>query len=253
MAGVKGLDILSIAGLALAGLAVVGGHTLEGGHLASLFNAPALAIVLGGTLAAALLQAPFPVFRRACRRAVWVFRPPSNSEEETVSKILGWSHIARREGLLGLENQIDVEPDGFAAKALQLLVDGSEPEDIRHALELDLEAREDSDYQAAGLFESMGGYAPTVGILGAVLGLIHVMENLADPGKLGPGIAAAFVATVYGVAFANLVLLPFANKLKSHIHRQSRLGEMVIEGVVAIAHGENPRGIESRLRGLVQG
>jgi len=150
--------------------------------------------------------------------------------------------------LLGLESVSETEPDPFTRKGLRLLVDGSEPEVIRSILETEIEAREHRDIQAAKVFEGMGGYAPTLGILGAVLGLIHVMENLSDPSRLGPGIAVAFVATIYGVGLANLVLLPAANKLKSIAYARSRLREMITEGIVAIAQGENPRNIELRLQ-----
>lgn len=246
------MDILSITGLVLAFLAVVGGQVLEGGHLSSLVNGPAFIIVFVGTVGAILLQSPLPTFKRALQRAIWAFLPPKISLEETIVKIMEWSNITRKEGLLGLENFIAEEKDKFISKALQLLVDGSEPEEIRHVLELELSAREDADNQAAGVFEGMGGYAPTIGIIGAVLGLIHVMGNLADPSKLGSGIAAAFVATVYGVSLANLVCLPIANKVKSIVHHQSQLGELLIEGIIAIANGENPRNIEARLRGFIQ-
>lgn len=246
------MDILSIAGVILALVAILGGQMLEGGHLASLINAPAFLIVIGGTVAATLVQAPLPVFKHAIKRSVWVFKPPPLSLEEIIDKIVEWSNIARKEGLLGLEGLIDEETDPFAAKAIQLLVDGVEPEGIRHALDMELSARQSFDHQAAKVFEGMGGYAPTIGIIGAVIGLIHVMENLADPSKLGSGIAAAFVATIYGVGAANLIFLPSANKLKIIIHEQSQMSEMIIEGVIAIAQGENPRNIESSLRGFIQ-
>src|SRR5690606_32959824 len=131
------------------------------------------------------------------------------------------------------------------------LVDGVEPEAIRSILEVDLLTQENRDLQAAKVFESMGGYAPTIGIIGAVMGLIHVMENLADPSKLGSGIAVAFVATIYGVGFANLFFLPMAAKLKSIVHEQTQFGELIIEGIVSIAEGENPRNIETKLRGYI--
>jgi chemotaxis protein MotA len=246
------VDILSLVGLTLAFLAIVGGQILEGGHLSSLVNGPAFVIVFGGTTGAILLQSPLNIFKRALQRAIWIFLPPKVSLEETITKIVDWSNITRKEGLLGLENFIAEEKDAFVSKALQLLVDGNEPEEIRHVLELELAAREAADNQAAGVFEGMGGYAPTIGIIGAVLGLIHVMGNLADPSKLGSGIAAAFVATVYGVSLANLVCLPLANKLKSIVHQQSQLSELLIEGIIAISHGENPRNIEARLRGFLQ-
>ena len=158
--------------------------------------------------------------------------------------------MARKEGLLGLEGVADAEPDPYARKGLQLLVDGAEPEVIRSILEVDLFTQESRDLQAAKVFESMGGYAPTIGIIGAVMGLIHVMGNLANPAQLGSGIAVAFVATIYGVASANLVLLPVASKLKSIAMRQSRYREMLLEGILSIAEGENPRSIELKLQGF---
>jgi chemotaxis protein MotA len=153
--------------------------------------------------------------------------------------------------LLGLETLAESEPEPFARKGLQLLVDGSEPDTIRAIMEVDLNAREYSDIHAAKVFEGMGGYSPTIGIIGAVMGLIHVMNNLADPAKLGAGIAVAFVATIYGVGLANLFFLPMANKLKNIIHAQTQFREMIVEGIVSIAEGENPRNIETKLRGYI--
>ncbi len=246
------MDMLSVTGLILAFGAIAVGQTLEGGHLGSLINGSAFVIVIGGTAGAILLQAPKPVFERALRRAPWVLWPPVHSLEDTIGKLLGWSSIARKEGLLGLERFMDNEADAFACKALQLLVDGNEPGDIRHALEMELTLWEDNEYQAVRVFEGMAGYAPTIGIIGSVLGLIHVMENLADPSKLGGGIAAAFVATIYGVGLANLICFPLANKLKSIVQHQSRHSEVIIEGVIAIAQGSNTRTIASRLHGFLQ-
>ncbi|MFO1349992.1 MAG: flagellar motor protein [Gammaproteobacteria bacterium] len=242
------MDILTVVGIVLALGAIAGGQAIEGGHLASLANLPAFVIVIGGTVGAIMLQAPMPIFKHALKRAIWVLLPPKVSLEETIAKIIEWSNIARKEGLLSLENLIGNESDPFTAKGLQMLVDGSEPDDIRHVLEVDLGVRSDLENQAAKLYEGMGGYAPTVGIIGAVMGLIHVMENLADPSKLGAGIASAFVATVYGVGAANLLFLPLANKLKSITHHQSQHGEMLIEGLVSIAQGENPRNVEAKLK-----
>jgi len=145
----------------------------------------------------------------------------------------------------------DTEPDSYSRKGLQLLVDGAEPEAIRSILEVDFYTQESRDIEAAKVFESMGGYAPTIGIIGAVMGLIHVMGNLGDPSQLGSGIAVAFVATIYGVASANLVLLPIAAKLKSIALRQSRYREMLLEGILSIAEGENPRSIELKLQGFM--
>lgn len=245
------MDILSFVGVILAFVAILGGNYMEGGHLASLFNGPAAVIVIGGTLAAIMLQTPVKTLRRGLIMLRWVLFPPYISMEDGIEKVIGWSMRARKEGLLGLEASSDNEPDPFSRKGLQLLVDGSEPEVIRSVLEVDLMTREQNDIQAAKIFDGMGGYSPTIGIIGAVMGLIHVMSNLADPSSLGAGIATAFVATIYGVAFANLFFFPIGNKLKSIVHQQSRYDDMLIEGLVSISEGENPRSIELKLRGFV--
>lgn len=216
-----------------------------------MLNGPAGLIVLGGTLAAALLQSPLPAFKRALQILRWIFFPPRVDLAGGIDRVVNWSLTARKEGLLGLEGVADAEPDPYARKGLQLLVDGAEPESIRSILEVDFLTQESRDIQAAKVFESMGGYAPTIGIIGAVMGLIHVMGNLADPSQLGNGIAVAFVATIYGVASANLILLPIANKLKAIVLRQSRYREMLLEGLLSIAEGENPRSIELKLQGFM--
>ena len=245
------MDLLSLAGVVLAFSAILVGNLLEGGHIGSLLQLTAFIIVVGGTFGAVMLQTPLTVFLRAMRLVAWVAVPPKAAGVDAITKIIEWSHIARKEGLLGLEAIAEEESDQFARKGLQLLVDGSEPQAIRGILEVDLSTREHHDLLAAKVYEAAGGYAPTVGILGAVLGLIHVMNNLADPDKLGGGIAVAFVATVYGVAMANLLLLPIANKLKTVVQHQSQLREMVLEGIISVAEGENPRNIETKLRGYL--
>ncbi len=246
------MDILSLVGIIGALTAILLGQALEGGHAASLLNLPALLIVGGGTLGAIMLQSPVDTFKRALGRVVWVLVPPKINKKALIKKVVGWSNVARREGLLGLEGASDSESDPFAKRGLQLLVDGTEPDSIRAILEVELAAKESEDLAAAKLFEAAGGYAPTIGILGAVMGLIHVMENLSDPSKLGAGIATAFVATIYGVGLANLVLLPVANKIKAQVEREVQFREMIIEGIIAIAEGENPRVIERKLRGYLQ-
>ncbi|MCO7517167.1 flagellar motor protein [Pseudomonas guariconensis] len=246
------MDVLSLIGLILAFVAIVGGNLLEGGHVGALVNGPAALIVLGGTLAAALLQSPLSAFKRSLQIIRWIFFPPRVDLASGIDRVVNWSLTARKEGLLGLEGVADAEPDPYARKGLQLLVDGAEPESIRSILEVDFLTQESRDIQAAKVFESMGGYAPTIGIIGAVMGLIHVMGNLADPSQLGNGIAVAFVATIYGVASANLILLPVANKLKAIVLRQSRYREMLLEGLLSIAEGENPRSIELKLQGFME-
>lgn len=245
------MDFLSLLGLAVGLGAVVGGNLLEGGNVSALINGPAALIVLGGTLGAVLLQTPFSIFQRGLLMLHWVLFPPRIDLAQGIANVIKWSQLARKEGLLGLEAVADIERDPYARKGLQLLVDGTESAVIRNVLEVDIETQEARDLRAARMFESMGGYAPTIGIIGAVMGLIHVMENLADPSQLGAGIAVAFVATIYGVAFANLLMLPISNKLRSIVQRQSRYREMILEGLLSIAEGENPRSIELKLQGFM--
>jgi chemotaxis protein MotA len=246
------MDRISLIGIVLGLAAILGGQALEGGHLASLLQITAFVIVMSGTLGAVMLQSSPAVFMTGVRILPWVFKPPPTDFREMLDRIVQWSNTARRGGLLALEASIDALPDAYTRKGLQMLVDGAEPGVLRAALELEIDSFEDAHRQAAKVWESAGGYAPTIGILGAVLGLIHVMENLSDPSKLGAGIAVAFVATIYGVGSANLLFLPIANKLKSVIARQARLKEMTIDGLEAIANGENPRNIEMRLEGYLQ-
>lgn len=245
------MDKISLAGLAIGLVAIIGGQILEGGHVGSLVQPTALLIVLGGTLGAVLLQSPFHIFRRGMAMAKWVWVPPVIEQKRLMEQILTWGQLSRREGLLALENQIPRVKDEFTKRGLQLLVDGADPERIRELLEVEIDTFEDEWRQSAKIWESAGGYSPTIGILGAVMGLIHVMENLSDPTKLGAGIAVAFVATIYGVGLANLVYLPIAGKLKYYIGRMVATREMLIDGLVGIAVGDNPRIIEGRLRGYL--
>ena len=243
------MDLNSVIGILLAFVAIIGGQILEGGHAGSLIQAAAFLIVMGGTTGAVLLQSPVKVFLNGIKMSTWVFFPPVNSPQTLIKQIINWSHIARKDGLLALESHVPVVKDPLAKKGLQLLADGSTAEKLREVLEIDILALETYQRQSARIWEAAGGYAPTIGILGAVLGLIHVMENLTDPGLLGSGIAVAFVATIYGVGLANLVCLPIANKLKSIISEQVVMQEILVDGFVAIANGENPRFIENRLEG----
>lgn len=245
------MDKISLAGLAIGLVAIIGGQVLEGGHIGSLLQPTALLIVCGGTLGAVLLQSPFHIFKRGVQMAKWVWVPPVIEQKRLVDQILSWSQLSRREGLLALENYIPGLKDEFTKKGLQLLVDGADPERIRELLEVEINTFEEEWRQSAKIWESAGGYSPTIGILGAVMGLIHVMENLSDPTKLGAGIAVAFVATIYGVGLANLVYLPIAGKLKYYIARMVSSKEMLIDGLVGIAVGDNPRIIEGRIKGYL--
>lgn len=246
------MDGLSLLGILLAVTAILGGQFLEGGSIHSLLNGPALLIVGGGTLGAILLQTPMPVFWRALKLLRWIVFPPRYPIETSIQSLLGWSQIARKEGLLGLERLINTLPDPFVRKGMGLLVDGNESEKIRSVMQMERDLQEDALLKSAKVFDAMGGYTPTLGIIGAVIGLIQVMGHLSEPEKLGNGIATAFVATVYGIAFANLLLLPIGGKLKSLIQAQALYRDLIIEGLVAIAEGQNPRIIEMRLAGFVE-
>jgi chemotaxis protein MotA len=243
------MDKISVAGLLVGIAAIIGGQVLEGGHVGSLIQPTAFLIVMGGTMGAVLLQSPSSVFFAGLKMAKWLFVPPQVSSRLAIQQVANWSHIARKEGLLALEAQIASLKDPFVRKGLQLLVDGVEPDKLREVMEVEIGAFEEQLKQASKIWESAGGYSPTIGILGAVMGLIHVMENLSDPSKLGAGIAVAFVATIYGVGAANLIFLPMAKKLGSHVSRLVLMRELMLDGLVGIANGDNPRIIESRLQG----
>ncbi|MCL2590813.1 MAG: flagellar motor protein [Betaproteobacteria bacterium] len=246
------MDSVSFIGLLLGLGAILVGQMLEGGHISSLVQPAALLIVVGGTIGAVLLQSPLRVFLGGVMMVKWVFVPPPSGHEYAIERIIEWGYMARREGVLMLERQVEEVEDPFMRRGLQMLVDGIEPIQLRESLETETDVWATQMRQCARIWESAGGYSPTIGILGAVLGLIHVMENLSDPTKLGSGIAVAFVATIYGVGLANIILLPIHKKLFSHIGILTNRREMVIDGLLGIANGDNPRIIESRMRGYTQ-
>jgi len=245
------MDKLSLIGLLLGVGAIVGGQIVEGGHVSSLVQPTAFVIVFGGTLGAVALQSSWEVFAGALKMTKWVIAPPDLAHAELINQIVKWSHIARKEGLLSLEAQVDVLDDPFARRGLQMLVDGIEPDRLRDLLEIETEAYEAHLKISARVWEAAGGYSPTIGILGAVMGLIQVMENLSDPSKLGSGIAVAFVATIYGVGMANLIFLPVAKKLLANVGQLVVLRDMYIDGIIGIANGDNPHVIESRMQGYI--
>ena len=246
------MDRLSLLGIVIGIAAIFGGNMLEGGHVDTLLNGAAAVIVFGGTLGAGLLQTSLSDVQRALQILRWVVVPPEEDFYQGIDKVVGWSMHSRRYGLLGLEKQAELEGDGYLRKGLQLVADGTEPQQVRDILEVEINIREQRDLQGARFFECMGGYAPTIGIIGAVLGLIHVMTNLADPETLGSGIATAFVATVYGVGAANLLLLPVSSKLRGVVLRQYQYREMMLEGLLAVVEGQNPMAIRSRLEGYLK-
>lgn len=245
------MDKLSLFGILLGLGAIIGGQIIEGGHVSSLIQPAAFVIVVGGTFGAVLLQSAVSTFVAGMQMVKWVISPPILNPAPLISRVVKWSNIARKEGLLSLEAQVNLLADPFERRGLQMLVDGIEPERLRDLLEIETEAYEAQLKLSARVWESAGGYSPTIGILGAVMGLIQVMENLSDPTKLGSGIAVAFVATIYGVGLANLVFLPVSKKLMLNIGRLVVLRMMFIDGVIGIANGDNPRVIESRMEGYI--
>lgn len=243
------MDWGSLIGLLLAVSAILVGQSLEGGTLASLMQPAAFIIVFFGTMGAVLLQTEFKHFILGLKLLSWIFVPPRTDLQQIGRKINVWTTLARKEGALALESHMNGEKDLFVQKALRLMIDGVAPEKIREICNIELDQYEANFRNAAKVWDAAGGYAPTIGIIGAVLGLIHVMENLSDPDMLGSGIAVAFVATIYGVGFANLVFLPIAYKLRRHIQNEVSRREMVVDAIVAIADGDHQRLLEDRISG----
>ena len=241
------MDKLSLAGIFVAVFAVYAGFALDGGHVSALFELPAFIIVVGGTLGAVMLQSSMVQFRHAISLLKWVIYPPIYDIERGINDMVSWATQARESGYLALEDTALEIEDTYTQKGLNLLLDGVEIAHFRDVLELDLDIYREHNLRSANVYEAMGGYSPTIGILGAVLGLIHAMSNLTEPALLGQGIATAFIATIYGVGFANLLYLPVANKIRTIVHQQTLYREMVCEGLVSIAHGENPHAIENKL------
>ncbi|MDD2700199.1 MAG: flagellar motor protein [Sideroxydans sp.] len=245
------MDILSLLGLVIAVAGILGGQFLEGGAVDVLLQTAAFLIVFGGTLGAVMVQHPMQVFLTGIKMAKWVFVRPKSEARQLSYRLIAWSTAARKDGILSLESQIKTVNDPFVQKGLQLLVDGHSAEKIREVMEIDLNSYETLRWQGARVWEAAAGYSPTIGILGAVLGLVHVMQSLGEPAKLGAGIAVAFIATIYGVGFANLVFLPISGKLKILIQRDVTTHEMVIDGLCMIANAENPHYIENKLKGYL--
>lgn len=246
------MDILTIAGLAIGFGAILGGQVLEGGSMHSIMQLTAAIIVVGGTFGAVLVNYPMSSFILALKNARLALFNNAGDPHKTIKLLSDLAAVARKDGLLALESTIRKVDDPFLRKGLQLVVDGTEPKLTREILEIEISHSEEYNLTSAKVFESAGGYAPTIGILGAVMGLIHVMENLADPTKLGAGIAVAFVATVYGVGTANLLYLPLAGKMKLKIREQVILQEMMVEGLISLSEGENPRRVEEKLIGFLR-
>lgn len=243
-------DLSSVAGVPLGIGLILVGQFLEGGRAQSLVQATAALIVFGGTFGAVLLSSSPADVRRAVRSLREVFTETTVTAESIINKVSGYANRARKQGIMTLEDDLVHETDPFLRKGLGLAVDGTNPHVVRDMLGLESASLEALDERPAKVFESAGGYAPTIGILGAVLGLIQVMESLNDPSQLGHGIAVAFVATIYGVGSANLIFLPIAAKLRTRAAEAAARRELVIEGILSIQEGLNLRLIEEKLRGL---
>lgn len=241
------MDIMTIVGIVLALGSIAGGQALEGGHIGSILQLTAFIIVMGGTIGAICVQNPLSVILKSLTSLSLALFDPKTNAKEQIGQIVELANISRKQGLLALEGKLKGIGDPLFRKGVQMIVDGTDAKVIQGILEVEVEHQEDEGMTAAKVWEAAGGYAPTVGILGAVLGLIHVMENLSDPSKLGGGIAVAFVATVYGVGAANLFFLPLANKIKLKLKRVTTARTMMIEGLVGLAQGENPRMLQEKL------
>jgi chemotaxis protein MotA len=245
------MDKASWGGAVLGLTGIVGGLLLEGGNLSQVVQPTAAMIVFGGTMGAVLIQFPLPVVKDALRNLVHVFIEPKRDPEGTVRELVKFAYKARREGIVSLDADLANIQDPFLKKSLMLAVDGTEPQEVRKMMELDLDNQAEHEEQTPQVFESAGGFSPTIGIIGAVLGLIQVMQHLDKIDEVGRGIAVAFVATIYGVGAANLLFLPSAGKLKIRIREEQVIREMTLEGVVSILEGMNPRMLETKLLGFL--
>jgi chemotaxis protein MotA len=241
------VDITSIGGIVFAIACILGGQAIEGGHAGSLAQATAFIIVIGGTIGACAVAFPMADFLRGLKMGGQAFKNKKSDIEDLIKQIVELAAVARREGVLALEQKLTEIKEPFLKRAVGFLVDGVDANIARDSLEAEIHHEFDTQSVAAKVWESAGGFAPTVGILGAVLGLIHVMENLSDPTKLGPGIATAFVATVYGVGAANLLFLPMAAKLKRKLSLEKDRKTLIAEGVLSIQAGLNPHVLEEKL------
>lgn len=246
------LDLATIAGLLLALAGIVGGLLLEGGEITDIVQVTAAMIVVGGTLGAVMVSTPPSILKGALRRIMSVLHDPSPPLEDDLERVIAFATQARKNGLVSLEESADTLEDPFLKKALMLAVDGSDLQEIRDMLALEIDIEESRTDSEAKVFEAAGGYAPTIGIIGAVMGLIQVMKNLANIDEVGHGIAVAFVATVYGVGIANLLLLPAAAKIKARAQSETRRKELISEGVAGIVEGLNPKLLRVKLDAYIR-
>jgi chemotaxis protein MotA len=245
------LDTGIIIGIVVAFAMILGGNVLEGGHLSSIVNAPAFMIVIGGTVGAVIVQFPLPIVKQTMGALSKLMKPPHHDPEKILEQIVDFAQRARKDGILALEKVASEAHHPFLAKGIMMAVDGSDSNAIRATLEVVISQDEAHQENSAKVLEAGGGYCPTIGIIGAVLGLIHVMSNLSDINKVGTGIAGAFVATIYGVAASNIFFLPLAGRIKVRLHEETQLMELMLSGVLAIQEGLNPKLVRERLSAYV--
>ena len=245
------MDKASWSGVALGLGGIIGGLLLEGGRLSQVLQPTAAMIVFGGTFGAVLVQFPLPVVFKAIRCLAQVFWEPEQSPLASIRDLVAFANQARRHGIVSLDSQIDEIQEPVMKKSLMLAVDGTEPQELRNTMELELDNQAEEEDKIPQVFEAAGGFSPTIGIIGAVMGLIQVMQHLDKIDEVGRGIAVAFVATIYGVGSANLFFLPSAGKLRTRIREQQILREMTLEGIVSILEGMNPRMLETKLVGFL--
>ncbi len=245
-------DVATLCGLGLALGGILGGLILEGGTIAEILQPTAAMIVFGGTLGAVMVATPLHVVLAAFRELFSVFFEKQQSPDVVIEEIIGYATKARKNGIVSLEEEAEAVQDRFLRKALTLAVDGTDLQEIRKMMELEIALEEQNAEARARVFEQAGGYAPTIGIIGAVMGLIQVMKHLANIDEVGKGIAVAFVATIYGVGSANIFFIPSANKIRARMHATSRIRELMLEGVAGIVEGLNPKLIRSKLEAYVQ-
>jgi chemotaxis protein MotA len=248
---VQAMDKASFGGAILAITGIVAGLIIEGGNLGQILQPTAALIVFGGTMGAVLLQFPLGTVIAAFRKITHVFAAPRKQTDSLIQQLLSFANKARRNGVVSLDADLQTIHDPFLKQAIMLAVDGTEPAELRKIMQVSLDVRVENDDRLPSVFESAGGFSPTIGILGAVLGLIQVMQHLDNIQEVGRGIAVAFVATIYGVGAANLFFLPFAGKMRILMREEHQVYEMMLEGVVAILEGMNPRMLEIKLAGFL--
>jgi chemotaxis protein MotA len=245
------VDKSTFTGLFIAFGGIVLGLLLEGGKVAQVLQPTAAMIVFGGTLGAVMVQFPMPVVIGAFKNLAHVFFEKNEDPGKTIQELVRYANKARKDGMVSLDSELESINDPFLKKSLMLAVDGTEPQELRKIMELELDNQAEHEEKVPQVFESAGGFSPTIGIIGAVLGLIQVMQHLENIDEVGRGIAVAFVATIYGVSAANLFFLPSAGKLKIRLRQQQLIREMTLEGVVSLLEGMNPRMLETKLLGFV--